>query len=199
MPSLPKKFSKFVYDNVTRDKIWREIKANNWEILDGNRFWLISDMHFNHRKILHCCRIDCFSTLQQMNKKMVDNWNYQVGNFDKVLNVGDFGDWRYIKKLNGSTTIAKGNHDKKQWNRQYVLNYLDMKFLVVHDPNNATSWFDGDWIIHGHTHLNTPFIDIYRKRVNVCVEVINYSPINIKDLYGIIQESKNYKDVRWTL
>jgi calcineurin-like phosphoesterase family protein len=127
---------------------------------------------------------------------MVNNWNHHVGKFDKVINVGDFGDSRFLKTLNGSITIARGNHDKKQWNHQYILNYRDMKFLVVHNPSDSTSWFDGDWIIHGHTHTNTPFIDVYRKRVNVCVEMINYTPLNLEDIYKIIKESKNYNGNR---
>lgn len=57
--------------------------------------------------------------------------------------------------------------------KQFILKYRDMKFLVLHDPDSyATNWFDGDWIIHGHTHVNSPFIDIIRKRVNVSVEAI---------------------------
>lgn len=199
MPTLPKKFSKFVYDNISKPQIWREIKANHWEVLNGNRFWLISDMHFNHARMIPICRYDRFSNVKQMNKRMINNWNYRVGSFDKVLNIGDFGDFRFIKQLNGSITIAKGNHDRKQWNLQYLLNYRDMKFLVVHNPENATSWFDGDWILHGHTHLHTPFIDIFRKRVNLSVEVVNYTPLNLEEIYTMVKESDNYKDVRWTL
>ena len=197
---LTKKLTRFVYNNFTKDRIWREIKANHYEILDGRRFWLISDMHFNHKKIISWCRHDCFSDVKQMNRRMIHNWNYRVGKFDKVLNIGDFGDSRFIKDLNGSITITKGNHDRKQWNRQYILEYRDMKFLVTHNPEkNGTFWFDGDWIIHGHTHINTPFIDIYRKRVNVSVEMINYTPLNIEEIYNIIKESENYNDNRWIL
>jgi calcineurin-like phosphoesterase family protein len=200
MPTpLKKKLTRFVYNKFTKDSIWKEIKANHYEILDGQRFWLISDMHFNHKNIISFCRHDCFKNVQQMNRRMIHNWNYRVGNFDKVLNIGDFGDARFIRQLNGSITIAKGNHDRKQWNRLYVLNYRNMKFLVTHNPNNATTWFDGDWIIHGHTHINTPFIDIFRKRVNVCVEMINYTPLNMEEIYNVIKESANYNDNRWFL
>lgn len=95
--------------------------------------------------------------------------------------------------------MAKGNHDRKQWDRQYILKYRDMKFLILHDPDNATGWFDGDWIIHGHTHVNTPFIDIIKKRVNVSCEMINYRPISMEKIYTIVQESLNYKEDRWVL
>ena len=199
MVTLPDKFSKFIYNTFRKDKIWKEIKSNHFEILDGNRFWLISDMHFNHANIIRWCRKDCFSNVRQMNKRLVKNWNYRVGNFDKVFSLGDFGDFRFKQQLKGNITIVKGNHDKKQWNRQYLIDFKDLKFLVVHDPDNATSWFDGDWIIHGHHHVNSPFIDITKKRVNVSVEAINYSPLNMEDLYAIVKESQNYNDDRWVL
>ncbi len=134
-----------------------------------------------------------------MNKRIVENWNYRVGKYDKVLSLGDFGNRKYLRRLNGSITAVKGNHDKRQWNRQYVLEYHGKKFLIVHDPDNATSWFDGDWLIHGHTHVNTPFIDIEKKRVNVSVEAIDYAPINLEAIYGILEESKTYNDNRWVL
>jgi calcineurin-like phosphoesterase family protein len=72
-----------------------------------------------------------------------------------------------------------------------------MKFLFIHDPDyHMTNWFDGDWIIHGHTHTNTPFIDISRKRVNVSVEMINYTPLTMERLYQILKESPNYLENR---
>jgi calcineurin-like phosphoesterase family protein len=98
--------------------------------------------------------------------------------------------------LKGKITIAKGNHDRKQWNRQYILKYKGLKFLVLHDPDDNSKWFDGDWIIHGHTHINSPFIDIINKRINVSVEMINYTPITMEKIYNIIEESNTYKDNR---
>jgi calcineurin-like phosphoesterase family protein len=133
---------------------------------------------------------------------MISNWNFNVGNFDRVFCLGDFGDFRYKKQLKGKITISKGNHDRKQWDIQFILKYRDIKFLVLHDPDdsrNATDWFDGDWIIHGHTHLNSPFIDVFKKRVNVSCEVINFTPINLEELYNILMDSKDYNDNRTVL
>lgn len=79
------------------------------------------------------------------------------------------------------------------------MKYRDLKFLVVHNPDDNTRWFNDGWIIHGHTHVNTPFIDIHRKRVNVSCEMINYTPITMEKIYSIIKESVNYRDNRWYL
>jgi calcineurin-like phosphoesterase family protein len=194
MSSFHKRIKNFFYNTFIGNKILK-----NNEILDGNRVWFISDMHFGHRNMIKWCRGDCFKNLKQMHQRMISNWNYRVGNYDRVYCLGDFGDFRYKRQLKGRITLAKGNHDNKQWNRQYVLTYKGMKFLILHDPDNATNWFDDGWIIHGHTHVTSPFIDITKKRVNVSVEMINYTPITIEDIYKIVDESKNYKDDRWYL
>jgi len=194
MGSITRKISNFFYRNLLGKK-----NLMNDEILDGNRVWFISDTHFGHRNIIRWCRSEYFKNLHQMHERLISNWNYHIGNHDRVFCLGDFGDFCLKKRLKGIITIAKGNHDRKQWNRQYILKYRDMKFLVLHDPDNATSWFDGDWIIHGHHHINSPFIDITKKRVNVSCEMNNFTPITMEKIYTIIQESKNYKDDRWFL
>jgi calcineurin-like phosphoesterase family protein len=104
-----------------------------------------------------------------------------------------------MRQLNGIITLAKGNHDRRNWNRQYVLRYRGKRFLVLHDPNNSTTWFDGDWIIHGHTHINTPFVDIGRRRINVSAKMINYAPISMETIWRISEESSGYRDDRWFL
>jgi calcineurin-like phosphoesterase family protein len=175
----------------------RQIKFDSptsGEIINGKRVWFISDMHFGHNNIIKWCRPE-FRNLKDMHKRMIANWNFHVSRNDRVFCLGDFGDSRVLKKLNGKVTLVKGNHDKKQWNKQFVLKYRDMKFLVLHDPDdpkNDSSWFDGDWIIHGHTHVNSPFVNIKRNRVNVSVEVINYTPISMEEIYSILQESETY-------
>ena len=183
MSDLIKKIKRHFYNFFIGNRI---IKFGNpIEILDGNRVWLISDMHFSHRKLLGWSRPE-FHNVKEMNNRMISNWNHRVGNYDRVFCLGDFWDNRYLRRLNGKITLAKGNHDKKQWNRQFVVKYKDMKFLFLHDPDSRmTDWFDGDWIIHGHTHINSPFIDIARKRVNVCVEMINYTPISMEEIYAL--------------
>lgn len=194
MPNLIKRIKRHFYHFFIGDKILKF--GHPTEIFDGDRVWLISDMHFNHRNMLKWCRPE-FHNVQQMNSRLIQNWNYHVNRNDRVFCLGDFGDSRFLRKLNGKVTLAKGNHDKKQWNRQFVVQYKDLKLLFLHDPDSTmTNWFDGDWIIHGHHHINTPFVDVHRKRVNVSVEVINYTPISMEHLYQILQESKGYNDNR---
>ena len=169
------------------------------EILEGSRVWFISDMHFGHRNLLKWSRGDSFKNLHEMHSCLIHNWNRAVTRDDRVFCLGDFGDRRFMRQLNGVDTLAKGNHDRRNWNRQYVLRYRGKRFLVLHDPNDATTWFDGDWIIHGHTHINTPFVDIGRRRINVSADMIISEPISLETIWRVIEESPGYRDSRMFL
>jgi calcineurin-like phosphoesterase family protein len=104
MSSFHKRIKNFFYNAFIGNKI---LKDN--EILDGNRVWFVSDMHFGHRNMIKWCRSDCFKNLKQMHQRMISNWNYVVGNYDRVYCLGDFGDFRYKRHLKGRITLAKGN------------------------------------------------------------------------------------------
>lgn len=62
-----------------------------------------------------------------------------------------------------------------------LLEYQGYRFLLVHDPEDVSS-FDG-WIVHGHVHNNElekyPFINGEGRTINVSVEVINYKPVSL--------------------
>ncbi len=68
---------------------------------------------------------------------------------------------------------------------QSLLDYGGFRFLLVHDPADTQTEFDG-WVIHGHHHNNDlrhyPFIDFEHRRINVSAEVIGYIPVNLKDI-----------------
>ena len=61
----------------------------------------------------------------------------------------------------------------------------------MHDPSEIPEdWEKNGWAIHGHIHNKGRFIDIERKRINVSVEQINYTPVNIDAIVNFIEESK---------
>jgi len=159
------------------------------KIHDGNRVWFISDTHFGHKNILSFGRYETFYSIRHMNTILVKNWNRVVRPRDRIYFTGDFGrlTYRYRRRLHGNKKHVKGNHDRITWPRQRMVTYKGLVFLLIHDPNDHTSWFFGDWIIHGHTHKNTPFIDIHRRRINVSCDVINYTPISFAEIYRQIQ------------
>jgi len=161
--------------------------------------YLISDTHFDHNNIIRYCHRP-FRSVSEMNDLIISNWNNTVNQNDIVYFLGDWGFgkgsrpasyWR--KRLNGKILSIKGSHDKK--GRKYrILKNKKHTFLLIHDPNDARRW--KGWIIHGHVHNNKmdkyPFINGYRKTINVGVELTGYTPINLD-----ILEALNIDSIKW--
>ena len=79
----------------------------------------IADLHLGHNNVI---RFDGrpFGNAEEMNKKIIENWNKTVTNADKVYILGDFVwgneiNWlETVPKLKGKKILIKGNHDLKQ-------------------------------------------------------------------------------------
>lgn len=80
-----------------------------------------SDTHFGHSKIIDYCKRP-FSSIEEHDKALIQNWNSVVGQDDTVFHLGDFayGNSQFIaniiKQLNGNIILIKGNHDLKNMN-----------------------------------------------------------------------------------
>lgn len=80
-----------------------------------------SDTHFGHSKIIDYCKRP-FSSIEEHDKVLIQNWNNTVGQNDTVFHLGDFayGNSQFIaniiKQLNGNIILIKGNHDLRNMN-----------------------------------------------------------------------------------
>ena len=80
-----------------------------------------SDTHFGHSKIIDYCKRP-FSSIEEHDKTLIQNWNNAVGQDDTVFHLGDFayGNSQFIaniiKQLNGNIILIKGNHDLRNMN-----------------------------------------------------------------------------------
>ena len=80
-----------------------------------------SDTHFGHSKIIDYCKRP-FSSIEEHDKALIQNWNSTVGQDDTVFHLGDFayGNSQFIaniiKQLNGNIILIKGNHDLRNIN-----------------------------------------------------------------------------------
>lgn len=80
---------------------------------DAKNVWFVADTHFNHAKIIeHALRP--FSSLAEMDRQLIKNWNDHVQPRDDVFHLGDVA-WReaevYRDKLNGNIHLIRGNHE----------------------------------------------------------------------------------------
>jgi len=173
--------------------------------------WVISDTHFQHANILtftdsntgKLVRGDRFSSVEEMDETMIENWNRVVKPGDKVYHLGDvfFGNkdtFRTIwARLNGSKRLILGNHDDAKF---FIQNGLVSKLqvwrefhehglLLSHiplDPSGLYRKRHGDKStqrqllnVHGHIHQNPSPTEHHRC---VCVEHIDYTPVNLEEL-----------------
>lgn len=74
------------------------------------KVFFTSDTHFNQEKKVRRKEVP-FKTVEEMNKELVKRWNNNVAIDDVVYHLGDFGDYDFIKKLNGKVILICGNYE----------------------------------------------------------------------------------------
>lgn len=176
--------------------------------------WFTSDTHYFHSAILgfknkegELIRGKVFSSMEEMNEVLAENWNKVVKKGDTVYHLGDvfFGKKDnfipYWKRLNGNKRLIVGNHDDAKF---FARNELVPKLMVqklikeynlylTHIPVDKDSLFrreGGRYInVHGHLHHNPSPTDYH---FNVCVEQTNYTPISIVELVETVKDRDIY-------
>lgn len=157
--------------------------------------WLISDTHFNHENIINYCNRP-FSTIKEMDKAIINNWNRLVKENDKVFHLGDFAlglsDKEYkdlVSSLNGGITLIRGNHDRMGKKKLINIGFVNVveklkmnKYILTHKPMKSEDIPKGYVNIHGHIHnaLSSNFRDT-GKHINISIERTNYYPVRLSN------------------
>jgi calcineurin-like phosphoesterase family protein len=162
--------------------------------------FVISDTHFNHENIIQFCNRP-FGSVGEMNECIIRNWNTVVNPDDTVYFLGDFSrdNDGFLQELLGQKIFIRGNHDKQF--SQFMYSYRKLihrgiSFLLIHDPGEVgrkrgIKTHKG-WVIHGHLHNNEPLLYPHfhpeNCSINVSVEMIDYTPVNLDTLCDTIIE-----------
>lgn len=173
--------------------------------------YFTADTHFGHQNIIKYSNRP-FITSEEMDEKIIENWNKTIDYSDTVYHLGDIflcDEHRalsIIKRLNGNIFLIKGNHEKTAfkvkdrfgWIRDYFETYIeDQCITMFHYP--MMSWnkaHHGAWALHGHCHNSLqPHVDkIYTnaKILDVGVDSVavkfgqkeksDYRPISFKTI-----------------
>lgn len=158
---------------------------------------VVSDHHFDHANILNFKKPDgsplrVFKDVSHMNEYMVERHNSIVRPQDKVYFLGDVAikdtGINYLKRLNGHKRLILGNHDyanmrlyQPYFEAIYSSRMLD-KMLFTHIPVHPLSLGKAIANVHGHTHAGLSDDHFGKQYFNVCVEVLDYTPISLEDL-----------------
>ena len=172
-----------------------------------SRIFLIGDTHFGHENILKFEHegkpLRPFKTLTEMHVEIIERWNSVVTAKDKVYHLGDVGffkkpdDFKILGLLNGRKRLIRGNHDLaktsvylKYFQEVYGCRQINGVWLT-HIPmhENCVETTRVKCNVHGHLHMNK--ID-HPKYVNVCVEQINYTPVDLEEVMEKVKDVYTY-------
>lgn len=154
-----------------------------------------SDLHLGHSKIIeHCNRP--FTSVDEMDTTLINNWNNKVSKKDIVYFLGDFAFRNaksvpsYLEYLYGEIHIIWGNHDHKVA-RKYANMFsschelLELKIdnqLIVMCHYAMRTWRNsnrGSIHLYGHSHGNLPPTF---NSMDVGVDCHNFSPISLEEV-----------------
>lgn len=162
-------------------------------------FFITSDTWFGRKNILEIAKRSKFKSVEEMNSKLIENWNKKVGKNDIVFHLGNFA-WdpltakQVAPLLNGQIYFILGNDDKPvlHIHQEYDhINVLDNQIIILphndvvlsHYPLRMWAGQDtGTMHIHGHAIYSLPTDLINENRVNVCSDYWNYAPIKLSTI-----------------
>ena len=157
--------------------------------------YFISDTHFGHKGSLIWNNGGIrpqFKDVTDMNNYMIEKWNSVVSDEDTVWFLGDFaykcsiGFARGIfESLNGSKHLIQGNHDYKigiklPWESISQIKQIEImgkEIIMCHYP--MLSWrhmMQGSIHLHGHTHGSIQDKNKGTNRIDMSVELYDYTP-----------------------
>lgn len=162
--------------------------------------FLTSDHHFFHKNIIKYCNRP-FSSVEEMNKVMIEKWNERINDGDIVVHLGDFclckpeHMLQIIYQLNGDIILIKGNHDKKTrlfWEERAGFKKYSRDSCIVSDDiilSHRPKRIKGVINLHGHVHNS---LDKYHSEscVNLSVEVWDYYPVNLDEIELLSEENR---------
>lgn len=106
--------------------------------------WITSDLHFFHKNIINFCNRP-FNSVDEMNEKLIDEWNSKVKEDDWIYHLGDFAFCGHNKvldlfsKLNGNILLIEGNHDAENFSKIFGVKQLEdlaSDLKILQSPGN---------------------------------------------------------------
>ena len=165
-----------------------------------------ADTHFGHANIIRFCDRP-FSSVEEMDRIMIENWNNRMQAEDTVFIVGDFA-YRssrsvvqILKQLNGHKHLITGNHDHSWLQNENVeklfesISHMDIindsghRVILCHYP--LMTWSGekkGAYMVYGHIHNHTEdlsfwsFIANNDHLLNAGVDINHFSPATLDEL-----------------
>ena len=169
--------------------------------------YYIADTHFGHEAILRHDQRP-FSSMEDMDRALMENWNRVVGPEDDVYILGDFcyrsakAPASYLKQLHGHKHLIRGNHDGGALKDAHFTEQLESvdKLLFLRDQGRnvvlchfpLAEWngfYRGAYHLYGHIHTRRDsaawaYMAGQPRAFNVGCMLHNYTPVTLDQLIG---------------
>lgn len=172
-----------------------------------------ADLHLGHANVIrHCNRP--FSTPDEMDERLIQNWNRKVHRNDIVYVVGDFifrshrPAEEYLSILKGRKHLIVGNHDRSWMNKVDLTQWFESvsPLLYISDSGHPVTMCHypmmtwpgasrGGYMVYGHIHNNTnadywPFLAAREQMLNAGVDINLFEPVTLSEM---IQNNRLFK------
>ena len=163
-----------------------------------------SDLHLGHKNILKLCNRP-FSSIEEMDATLIENWNKKVHKNDQVYILGDLmyrnekPPEEYLRQLNGKKHLITGNHDRawvkmcdtsqyfKSVNRLDYISDRKRQMTLCHFPMMSWPHMPRSYMVFGHIHGTTDadywlLIARNEKMLNAGVDINGYAPVTFDEM-----------------
>jgi calcineurin-like phosphoesterase family protein len=166
--------------------------------------WFTADTHFGHRNIIDMCSRP-FADAEEMDERLILNWNKRVQPRDHVWFLGDFALHKnrvrlaeIFGRLNGVKNLIRGNHDGNRimelgWEQAKDMHMLSLdgsKVILCHyGLRSWASMYHGSYHLYGHSHGNLPSVG---RSLDVGVDCWDYAPVSFEEIKVRLEDAPNY-------
>lgn len=179
----------------------------------SRNYFFTSDLHLSHANVIRYSNRP-FSSVDEMNETIIENWNSVVKQNDVVYILGDVSFEKdqavrdsMLKRLKGEKHLITGNHDKgllkTGWQKHFV-SMADLRTVNIPDGSPRgqkivlchyamRTWEQSHYGViqlHGHSHGMLPD-DPDLRQIDVGVDCWNFTPISLAQVNEAIATRKN--------
>lgn len=172
------------------------------------KYYVTADLHLGHGKIIQYSNRP-FKTSNEMNVRLVTNWNSRVKSEDIVFILGDFcfksglncekADF-WIKQLVGNKIFIRGNHDNNNSLKTIIdcihVTFANKRINMCHKPEHSNPDFEINLVGHVHNKWKIrTFEEHYNIIEKLCNEAIKSDRKDWEDFLVRNKDKRNSQSV----
>jgi calcineurin-like phosphoesterase family protein len=165
-------------------------------------FFFTSDEHYGHKNVIKFCNRP-FSSVEEMDERLIQNFNLVVKPTDTTIHGGDFTFYKggkaeeLVKRLNGYHIFLNGSHDywlkgKKGiheiWEKNIFHNKTNQKHHITVCHYCMRTWprsHYNSYHLYGHSHAGLPSIG---KSHDIGVDNNDFYPLSFDEIVVIMSK-----------